>query len=280
VFVDPVTTAIVAALAAGLAKGVTKVGESVVADAYNALKNALQRKYGGDKKLAKAIRAVEEKPQSASNLQALEARLARYQVERDAELMRLAERLLTVSRQVSNVNMQAGDYATQMYGNGVGSIGTMHGNVYINKGPVAPSASELLQQGVQLLRAGAYEESVGPLNQSLLAIPSPDANYYLALASLRGQRPRALTYSQAKAIEGRLQAACKLDPYKAHYWYLLALVKYDFFTENGFLDDIDEINDLLSTGDTCPLVRAFIVELLNHVPAKNCPVYEVIRDRL
>ena len=98
---DPVTTAIVAALAAGLAKGVTKVGESVVADAYNALKNALQRKYGGDKKLAKAIRAVEEKPQSASNLQALEARLARYQVERDAELMRLAERLLTVSRQVS-----------------------------------------------------------------------------------------------------------------------------------------------------------------------------------
>jgi len=196
----------------------------------------------------------------------------------EGELLNLAEKLQTTIS-VTNVSMQAGDHATQIYGNG--NIGRVEGsNVFINQGPVAPSANDLLQRGVQLLRAGAYDESVGPLNQSLIASPSPDANYYLALATLRGQRPRALTYSLAKAIEGRLQVACKLDPHKAHYWYLLALVKYDFFIENGFLDDVDEINELLSTGNACPLIRAFIVELLNQVPATNCPVYEIIQDRI
>jgi hypothetical protein len=278
VFVDPVTAAIVAAVATGLTSGVKKIGENVVTDAYNALKSALQRKFGSDKKLVKAIKAVEEKPDSEAKQRALEARMVKHHVEYDPELLRLAENLKNAIY-VTNINMQAGDHATQMYGNG--NIGAVHGSqVFINQRHVAPSANDLLQHGVQLLRAGAYEESVAPLNQSLVASPSSDANYYLALATLRGQRPRALTYSLAKAVEGRLQAACRLDPHKGHYWYLLALVKYDFFIENGFLDDVDEINDLLSTGDACPLMRGFIVELLHHVPAKNCPVYEIIQDRL
>ncbi|MEJ2599386.1 MAG: hypothetical protein P8Z00_13710 [Anaerolineales bacterium] len=277
---DPVTAAIITALSVGLSKGITKVGENLLTDGYNALKNMLQRKYGGDKKLAKAIKAVEKNPNSESNQKALEDRLARYQVERDAELMRLAEKLMSVSRQVTNINLRAGNHATQMVGDGIGSIGSMHGNVIIDKGPAAPSANDLLQHGVRLMRAGAYEEAVAPLNQSLFAIPSPDANYYLALASLHGQRPSALTYSQAKAIEKRLQAACRLDPNKAHYWYLLALLKYDFFYENGFLDEVDEINDLLATGGRCPQVRAFIIELLDHVPALGCPVYEIIGEQV
>lgn len=277
---DPVTAAILAAIATGLTRGVTKIGENVVADAYNALKSMLRRKFGNDKKLNRAIKNLEDQPNSKIYRQALEENFASKQVEHDTELLRLAEKLLTVSRQVTNVQMQAGDHATQMFGTGVGSIGTLQGNVFINQAPAMPGANELLQHGVKMIRAGAYDESIPPLNQSLLATPSSDANYYLALATLRGKRPRTLTYSQAKTIEEKLQAACRLNPHKAHYWYFLALVKYDFFLENGFLDDSDEIDDILFTGDACLLERAFVIELLNHVPAKNCPVYEIIQSRL
>ena len=43
---DPISAAIVAGLAAGVAGGATEVGKKVIGDAYNALKAALQRKFG------------------------------------------------------------------------------------------------------------------------------------------------------------------------------------------------------------------------------------------
>ena len=275
---DPVTAAIIGAVASGLLKGVTNATENAVTSAYNKLKTTLQSKFGSDKKLAKAIKAVENNPESKAKQRNLEARMAKHDVEHDAELLNLANNLQTAIYN-TKVSMKAGDHATQMYGDG--NIGTVKdSNIYIAPKQTTLSANDLLQRGVQLLRAGAYEESFAPLNQSLIASPSPDANYYLALATLRGKRPRSLTYSLAKTVDGRLQVACKLDPTKAHYWYLQALVKHDFFIENGFLDNVDEINDLLSTGDACTPIRAFIVELLNHVPAVDSPVYEIIQDRI
>jgi hypothetical protein len=43
---DPVTLAVIAAIAAGLAKGAGDVAESAVAEAYRGLKQLLARKFG------------------------------------------------------------------------------------------------------------------------------------------------------------------------------------------------------------------------------------------
>ena len=43
---DPVTTAIVVALAAGATSGVTEAGRKAIADAYEALKTLLKKKFG------------------------------------------------------------------------------------------------------------------------------------------------------------------------------------------------------------------------------------------
>jgi len=43
---DPVTTAILAALAAGVTSGTAKVAESVIVDAYNALKGTSDEQIG------------------------------------------------------------------------------------------------------------------------------------------------------------------------------------------------------------------------------------------
>jgi hypothetical protein len=45
---DPVTMAIVAALSAGVASGSTKLGENLLANAYEAIKTAIKSKVGTD----------------------------------------------------------------------------------------------------------------------------------------------------------------------------------------------------------------------------------------
>ena len=174
---------------------------------------------------------------------------------------------------------------------GVGGLGAnnmsgvvaqnIQGNVYnVNQAPTAPTAQDLLMRGVQLVRARSYQEAATLLSQSLLAAPSGDGNYYHALALLNGKRPNVLTYSQAVSIRNKLKSACALDPSKGHYWYLRALVEYDFFLENGFSENVDEIEDLVETGDRCRYVRSFVAELLEHVPASDNEIHNYLRKNL
>ena len=71
-----------------------------------------------------------------------------------------------------------------------------------------------------------------------------------------------------------------MDSSKAHYWYLRALLEYDFFLDNGFSENVEEIEDLLETGDRCRYVRSFVAELLEHVPAPGNEVYDYLRENL
>lgn len=278
---DPITSAIVAALAGGLATGLTKIGESLVGDAYNALKAALSRKFGKKSKVLKAVSSLEADPGLIRAQEALSNSVKDARADQDWELLRLAADL---SRAVININQNAGDNAVQIgQGNTISGVvaQSFHGNYYsINQGPIAPSAQDLLMRGVQLVRARSYSEAGTLLSQSLLVSPSGDGNYYHALALLQGKRPKVLTYSQAIAIRKKLVSACALDSSKGHYWYFRALVEYDFFLENGFSDGEEEIEDLVDTGDRCRFVRAFVLELLEQVPAPSNEVYRYLRQKL
>ncbi len=55
---DPITTAIVTGVAAGL----TEVGASAVGDAYHALKTLITKKFGDKNEVSKAIDGVETRP--------------------------------------------------------------------------------------------------------------------------------------------------------------------------------------------------------------------------
>jgi hypothetical protein len=82
---DPITSAIVAALG--------KLAEPAVKDAYSALKNAIVRKFGSTAAAAKAVAALEEKPESAGRREVLAEEIAASSAARDAELLRLSEAL-------------------------------------------------------------------------------------------------------------------------------------------------------------------------------------------
>ncbi len=91
---DPITTAIVAALGAGAVSGVTKVGEQVVVDAYAKLKELLGKKFGAKSKVVKAVKELEANPKSAARKEVVKEEVVAVRADQDQELLQIAQSLL------------------------------------------------------------------------------------------------------------------------------------------------------------------------------------------
>ncbi|HVF59672.1 MAG TPA: hypothetical protein VNJ70_07680 [Thermoanaerobaculia bacterium] len=116
---EPITTALIAAAVAGVAK----MGEQAIADAYSGLKSLIRRKFGSDSEVAKAVEAVEAKPESEGRKATLAEELKAAKAEEDQELVEAARRLLEqiqaqprgtqIVQQATGVNIaQAADHST------------------------------------------------------------------------------------------------------------------------------------------------------------------------
>ncbi len=90
---DPVT-ALLTALVAGAAAGVSDVGKKLVVDGYEALRGALTAKFGADSALAGALESLEKNPESQGRKQTLDEEIAAAKAQEDPELVELARALL------------------------------------------------------------------------------------------------------------------------------------------------------------------------------------------
>jgi hypothetical protein len=127
---DPITTAIVAALPA-LASDLVK---SSVKDAYDGLKAVIRRKWGEAGPLAKAVKDLEANPKSKGQALVVEERVAESKAAEDADVMRALAKLVNELKE-ANIGGEA-----------VSAI-----NIHISGGTV---------QGV----VGAREVKVGSMN--------------------------------------------------------------------------------------------------------------------
>lgn len=91
---DPITAAIAAALVAGAASGVTKVGEQMVEDAYEALKKLLAKKFGAKSRVVKAVKELETNPKSEARKAVLKEEVVAVKADKDTDLLRAAQALL------------------------------------------------------------------------------------------------------------------------------------------------------------------------------------------
>lgn len=89
---DPITTAIVAAIAAGA----SKVGEQAVVDAYAKLKDLLTKKLGAKSDVVKAVKEVEAKPDSSGRKDVLQEEIAAAKADKDPELLQAAQVVIKV----------------------------------------------------------------------------------------------------------------------------------------------------------------------------------------
>ena len=90
---DPISMALIGALASGVAKGVGEAAKSLIPDAYNALKAAIQKKVGADSDAAEALKSVEKKPESKARQAVLAEEIANAGLDKDADLLALAQKL-------------------------------------------------------------------------------------------------------------------------------------------------------------------------------------------
>jgi tetratricopeptide (TPR) repeat protein len=268
--VDPITTAIIFA--------VSKLGEMVINDGYNALKAILRRKWGANSELMNAVEQVEKKPESLGRQNTLHEEVLATNAHKDAEALKIAQELLNIMQVSSNISIpnaqQTGD-RNILVGQIVGR------DINIVQGADKPNAASLLRRGVEMISLCAYEQAIAAFRQAIDAEPSAsEAYYYLALSQLRGKRPMALSYSEAEAITQHLKTACRLDGQQAHFLYLWALVKLDFYINNGFEDRPPYIEDLLDSAEHNNLNQPVIRQLLEHVGAEDSQVTAHIRRRL
>jgi tetratricopeptide (TPR) repeat protein len=151
-------------------------------------------------------------------------------------------------------------------------------NIVIQSTP-KPSISDLLERALQLLKAHAYEQAISVLNEAIIIDPSiPDVYYCLALASLKGKRPKLMSLSTVRTIEKHLQTATELDPNCGGHVYLLwALVKYDYYVLNCMFDRPPRIPQLLAHSRS--VSRDRLSQILAHVHLPGNEIWEELLSR-
>ncbi len=122
---DPITTAIVAAIAA--------VGSSAIKDSYSALKALLKKKFGEKSDLVEAVNKLEAKPQSEARKATVQEEVEAVKASDDPEIVQLAQSLLEKlkeypeGQQVINQTISNVKYAATS-GTGTASISNINEN--------------------------------------------------------------------------------------------------------------------------------------------------------
>lgn len=91
---DPITTAIVTALAAGALAGTTDVSKQALVDAYTKLKTTLLERFGNESEPVTALARLEAKPDSEGRKTSLSEELLTVRAEQDPTLQQLAQAIL------------------------------------------------------------------------------------------------------------------------------------------------------------------------------------------
>ena len=119
---DPITTAILAAVTAGAVAGATKVGEQAIVDAYGKLKELLGKKFGAKSKVVKAVKELEANPKSAARKEVVKEEVAAAKADQDKELLQAAQALIKSVKALPGgiqiIQTAIGDQNIQIAGDG------------------------------------------------------------------------------------------------------------------------------------------------------------------
>lgn len=119
--------------------------------------------------------------------------------------------------------------------------------INIVEGPKPVDPDVVFKQGVQFLKVKSYQQSINFLNDAIKADPSiPYFYYYLALALLRGRRPKILKRSEIEEIDQLLSAATVGDSDATVQWFR-ALVRDDYYRGNRMNCPSPSVEDILGS---------------------------------
>ena len=91
---EPISTAIIAALVAGVGAGVKDTASKTIGDAYEGLKSLLRKRFGQGSRVVDAVEALEAQPDSAGRREVVREEVEASGAADDAELITVAMDLL------------------------------------------------------------------------------------------------------------------------------------------------------------------------------------------
>ena len=118
-----VTTAIIAAITAGVTGGVKDVGKQAVLDAYGALKDAIKTKFGKAGKSATAINELEESPDSKGWQMVLAEDMSKEKIHEDMEIVKIARDLIAALKESESGRKALDKYKVDARGASIGVMG-------------------------------------------------------------------------------------------------------------------------------------------------------------
>jgi tetratricopeptide (TPR) repeat protein len=84
------------------------------------------------------------------------------------------------------------------------------------------------------LQLGLHDLALKNFKRTVELMPEyADAYYYYGLSLVRGRRPKTLTLNEVRLIEQHLETALQLNGREAKYYYLAAILKFDYYLSNG-----------------------------------------------
>ena len=120
-------------------------------------------------------------------------------------------------------------------------------NFYKEKVKELPSDGEsVFALGLFYLRLKLYDFAIRNIEKTIELMPEEsDVYYFCALSLMKGRKPKIIPLTEIKKIEEYLNTAIQLNDTNASYYYLWALIKYDFYLKNGLRSQSPTLDYLL-----------------------------------
>jgi len=119
---EPISTAIVAAIAVGVAAGTTDVSKNALVDTYNGLKGLIQKKFGKSE-LPEAVKKLEQNPESKGRLVTLQEEVKESGADKDEDILKLVQELMNILEKMPEGQKNIAKYQVDARGAQVGVIG-------------------------------------------------------------------------------------------------------------------------------------------------------------
>lgn len=116
---EPITTAIVAAVTAGI----TDIGKKAFGDTYQGLNDLIKSKSGQDNKVSKAIAELEDNPESKGRQTILAESIVQEKADRNLELIHLARQLVRALEETEQGRQAVAKYQIDARGAQIGVTG-------------------------------------------------------------------------------------------------------------------------------------------------------------
>jgi tetratricopeptide (TPR) repeat protein len=136
----------------------------------------------------------------------------------------------------------------------------------------------LFALGMFYLNLKLYDLAIKNFESAITQLPDEaDVYYYYALSLIQGKRPKSLGLQQVRKIEEYLNTAIQLDD-KAKYYYLAAIINYDFYAGNGMKIPQPDYHSLLAEAKTTDKEPAEIEVMLKNVIVRDENLLSIINN--